>query len=121
MASQYVLQDRTLATKWALFIDNGRIGYDSTLDAAQSEPIVEDDTNGGTYWKIFMDDGRLGIEETVTVQDDEVVLEDQTTAVDYILFVSNGRFGYKVYTVAGDWEFHSIRRGLYEGLLAGVG
>ena len=121
MAAQYVLQDRTLATKWALNITSAGLDWDSTADAAQAEPIVEDDTNPGTYWRWFMDNGVISIESTLTVQDDLVDLEDTVTGTHYKLAVNAGSLDWQSFTPAGaDIFFDRYERGLALGMLAGL-
>jgi len=85
MAANYILQDRTLADKWAVSIDDGVLQIDTSLEDAQAEPIVDDDSSPGTYYKIFIDNSELGIEDTVTVQDDLIVLDDVTLGESFKL------------------------------------
>lgn len=101
MATEYIVTDRTTALNQSIQIDDGQIKITDTVSAASAEPIVQDNTNGSIYWKIFVDDGQIGVESTLTVQDDAVVLVDLTTATSYILFVSDGEFGYETYVVPG--------------------
>lgn len=103
MATEYVVADRTLAVNWAIQIDDGQIKIVQTVSAASAEPIFEDDINPADNWILFVDDGEMGIEGTVTAQDDSVILEDVTTATEYQLFVSDGEFGWKRYTVSGSF------------------
>lgn len=120
MASTYVLQDRTTATKWGLFVSDGQLGWDATLDPAQPEPILEDRVTGA-HWQWFLDDGQLGIEATATVQDDLVQLDDAITSLFYKLVVDDGQLGWEAFTpAAGGEHFHILRRGCREGVLVGI-
>ena len=96
MSAKLVLQDRTLATKWAVTIDDGEMLFTATALAIDAEPIFEDLVNAGTYWKLFIDDGMMAVESTVTVQDDEILLTDATLGQQFKLFVGDGMYYYSV-------------------------
>lgn len=91
--SSYVVQDRTLATKWAIQITSGVINISATASSASSEPIVEDSLTSGIHWKIYVDNGVIAIEASATVQDDSVLLNDTATSTTYELIVSDGVLG----------------------------
>jgi hypothetical protein len=95
MAAQYVLQDRAAATKYAVTINDRRLRWAVTADAAQAEPIMEDDAAPSTYFRWFVSGGRLGIESVLTVQDDAVFLTDPVSGTSYRLIVSGGRQGFR--------------------------
>ena len=120
MATQRVFQDRTLATKWALQIEDGQATWASTGLAAEAEPIVEDQVTAANHWKVFFDDGQIGWESTATVQDDNVTLTDTVTAQDWRLRVGDGQLFWEVVVAAGTFLFKAINRGLEEGVLVGL-
>lgn len=91
--TQYVLQDRSSATKWALTIADGQLLYTASGDTASSEPIVEDILNAGNYWKIYIDNGELAYESDVTVQDDALNFTDTVDGLGYSLIISDGEMG----------------------------
>lgn len=88
--TEYVVQDRSLATKWAISIADGELKYAASASAASSDPIVEDYLNAGTYWKIFIDDGEMGYESTVTVQNDNMLFTDTVDSSTIQLAISDG-------------------------------
>lgn len=106
MANEYVLTDRTTATKYAVVIDDGQLLYSSTANAASSEPIFQDDTNASDYWKLFIDNSLIAIESTVTIQDDDVLLTDQTSGEVFKLVVNDGSFGWTTATT-GSFFYHN--------------
>lgn len=92
MATQYILQDRTTATKWALKVSNAQLLFEETTDTAQDEPIFVDRINLGTYWKLYIDDGQLATESTSILQNDIIILIDASTDNLYRLLVSEAQF-----------------------------
>lgn len=95
-SSQYVVQDRTLATKWAIQVTDGVIAISSTSDPASDEPIISDNLVSGLFWKVFVDDGVIGVEGTAINQNDEVLLDDTSTSTTYQIVVSDGILGVQV-------------------------
>ena len=112
MAANYILQDRTLADKWAITIDDGVLQIDTSVASAQSEPIVDDDISPGTHYKIFIDNSELGIEDTVTVQDDLIILDDLTLLESFKLVVEDGEFGY---TTVNSYPVNRLKKNLISG------
>lgn len=86
----YVVQDRTLSTKWNLKAIDGVFSWASTASAAQAEPIFEDQADSATHWRLYIDGGVVFIELVATVQDDDVVLTDDTTLATYQLIIVDG-------------------------------
>ena len=91
--NQYVLQDRSLSTKWALKVTDSELYYESTSLDISIEPIIEDDVSSGSYWKLFIDDGEIGIETTATVQDDNIQLRDTSTSIIWKLVIDDEQPG----------------------------
>lgn len=83
-----VIQDRTLATKWAFSIRNGEIQIESTSENDQGEPVIEDTGNPGNYFKLFIDNGEIGIESTAEVAGSSVL--PGTSIVEQFLFDEDG-------------------------------
>jgi len=114
MASEYILPDRTIANNQSVQVDDGQLKWTETADAANAEPIFEDNTNPGTYWKMFIDDGQIAIESTVTVQDDVVQLEDLTTAQLWTFEVNDGQLaindGISLVAIGGPLPWKRRRR-----------
>ena len=92
-ATEYVITDRTTATKYALKVTNGEFFYQSSTSATSPEPVIEDDVNAGTYWRVFLDDGELAYAETATVQDDNIQLEDSTLNIVWRIIIDDGQLG----------------------------
>ena len=88
--TEYIVTDRTTATKYAISIADGELLYTETESDASSEPIVQDNTNSSDYWKIFIDDGQLGYESTATEQDDSLIFTDTVTGGFVELAVDDG-------------------------------
>lgn len=102
--AEYVVQDRTLATKWALRIADRVMRWDAVATSASAEPIIEDNLVPGVYWKLFMDDGIFGMEQVLTVQDDQIFIRDEVTDDNTLVVVSDGIVGNQV-TVANSETF----------------
>jgi hypothetical protein len=83
-----VIQDRTLATKWALSIEHGEILISSTIDNDQGEPVIEDTGSPGTYFKLFIDNGEIGIESTIEVAGSSIL--PGSNIVEQFLFDEDG-------------------------------
>lgn len=94
MISQYVLQDRTTGTKYALSIDNGILEYTITTDDAQTEPIFVDDIDSSNNWKLYIDNAELVLSSTVVYRDDLIELYDATNGTVWKLVVESGELGY---------------------------
>lgn len=89
--ANYIVQDRTTATKWEFSIDDGQLLYTATASAASADPIVTDTSLSDTYWKIFIDDGMLGWESTATVQNDIIYFYDATLLKYVQLCITDGQ------------------------------
>jgi len=87
----YVIQDRTLATKWEVSVAGGQLTYTSTESAASDDPIFEDSVLPGTYWKILIDNGEMGFESTLTEQNDSLIFTDTETGAFFQLAISDGQ------------------------------
>ena len=87
----YVIQDRTLATKWEISVAGGQLTYTSTESAASDDPILEDYSIPGTYWKILIDNGEMGFESTLTEQNDSLIFTDTETGAFFQLAISDGQ------------------------------
>jgi hypothetical protein len=111
----YVVQDRTLTTKWSIQVDNGILSFVATSNPTSDEPIFEDSLVPGAHWRLFIDDGVMGIESTVTVQDDVIVLGDLTTATDYQLIISDGIPGIQTYVGSTKETFNFTENGVKGG------
>lgn len=81
--SEYVLIDRTTASKRALQIEDDQLKWEASAGGAEPEPIVQDKINPANYWKIYISDGQIGWESTATSQDDVVILTDQLAPFEY--------------------------------------
>ncbi len=91
MASEYIVTDRTTATKYSIQVADGELVWTSTASAASSEPIVQDTVNSSDNWTIFIDDGQLGWESTVTEQDDSILRVDTVTSTTYRIRIGDGQ------------------------------
>jgi hypothetical protein len=93
---EYVVQDRTLATKWAIKVIDGILSITASSSMTSDEPVVEDNLVPGLKWKIFVDDGEIGIESSAETIE-EVILNDGSAT--YELIVSDGMLGIELYIV----------------------
>ena len=97
--TEYVLQDKSLAIKWALTFEDGQIDWSSTSNAASADIIVEDSVNAGVYWTISIDDGEFNW-DLAGAQDDVVVIDDSVlTGESYRLYVSDGELEWLSYVL----------------------
>lgn len=89
--SEYVLQDRSTADKWALQVDDSQLKFAATGLTASVDIIVEDKDVPGQYYEIYIDAGQLRVEATATVRDDAVSLDDVTTSDAWVVEVKSGQ------------------------------
>lgn len=110
--NEYVVIDRTTSVHKAIKINDNQLYYETTVNAASSEPIIQDNINAGTYWKLFIDDDQLGWEQVVTVRDDHIDLDDEAFQATYRLFISDGQLNwYEIpYTPFGEPRLIAVRK-----------
>lgn len=86
MPTQYVLQDRTLPTRWAVQIVGGVLSRTATTAVAQAEPELHDTQTDAT-WRLFVAEGIVGYE---LVLGPFLALTDPETAVTWHLRIVEG-------------------------------
>lgn len=91
-----ILQDRSLAKKFAFSISGGELVWSESLESAVAEPIVLD---GANHWKIFSDNGELSWEITATVQDDQLIFYDNVLLNYFELNVIDGELDWRLFGV----------------------
>lgn len=92
MSTSYVIQDRDVATRWALSVSDGQTTWESTVTGALAEPVVVDLVTGQTRI-VFMSDGQLGSEVGVAAPA-LCLLRDTVTGTYWQLVVSDGQLGW---------------------------
>ena len=115
--NEYIVTDRTTATKYAISIDDGQLLFTQTTDTASPDPIIEDDTNAGTFWEIYIDDEELLYNTTATKQHDRLIFFDDTQKTNYRLAVYDGQMAIVEYSsgaIVKITKYHIIR---YEGAI----
>ena len=100
--SQYVVQDRTLSTKWAIKVSNGVINIVSSSSSISAEPVLSDSLLSGVFWRVFVDNGVIGVEAANVVDNDEVYLIDTVTSTVYKIIVSDGVLGNSVQSATSE-------------------
>lgn len=91
--NNYILTDRTTATKYKVEIVDNEIVLTSTSDTASVDPVIVDE---GDYsrWKFFVDDGQWGYEPTSDAYSEIITLLDSISGILYRLVIINGEFGW---------------------------
>ena len=94
MNSQYVLQDRTTSTKYALSISNGILQYSTSTNDAQREPVFVDDIDSSNNWILYIDNEELTLTSSTVYRDDLIKLYDSASGIVWKLVVENGVLAY---------------------------
>ena len=97
--NEYVVTDRTTATKYAITISNGILGFSSTSNATSDEPVFEDRHVGGNI-RLFINDGQLGLETTLIIRDDNITFFDSILSSYFKLYVYDGQLAFDDVTQA---------------------
>lgn len=90
---QWVIQDRTTATKWAVKVRDGQLYWESTTDDVDGELTMQDLFDPLKYWRLFINDGELAWEQTFSsLPEYEVRIRDSVDNVMYRLEVYDSQF-----------------------------